>query len=92
MQSKQNQSNAFTSIVQKIKLSIKDFLVNVNKLTGNCGFVHIYQRNPWWKASFCAVQKERSEMEDEEKIRHFKLLDIREYSLMTKDVLYKRCS
>ena len=25
MQNKQNQSNAFTSIVQKIKLSIKDF-------------------------------------------------------------------
>ena len=26
--------------------------VNVNKPAGNCGFGHIYWRNPWWKTSF----------------------------------------
>ena len=26
--------------------------VNVTKSLGNCGFGHIYWRNPWWKTSF----------------------------------------
>ena len=32
---------------QKMKFSIKDFFsVNVTKSAGNCGFGHIYSRNP----------------------------------------------
>ena len=27
---------------QKVKLSVKDFLVNMSKSTENCGYVHIY--------------------------------------------------
>ena len=28
--------------------------VNVTKSVGNCGFGHIYWRNPWWETSFFA--------------------------------------
>ena len=31
---------------QKISLALMISLVNVSKSTGNCGYVHIYQRNP----------------------------------------------
>ena len=34
---------------QKIKFSIKAFF---SKSARNCGFGHIYWRNPWWKTTF----------------------------------------
>ena len=37
---------------QKMKYSMKDFLVNVIKSSGNYGFGHIYWRNHWKKSSF----------------------------------------
>ena len=39
-----------------MKFSIKDFFSNRDQITGNCGFGHIYWRNPWWKTSFFAQQ------------------------------------
>ena len=38
-------SNRYTA--QKMKFSIKDFFSNMTKSVENCGFVHIYWRNPW---------------------------------------------
>ena len=37
---------------QKMKFSIKDFFSKCNQSTWNCGFGHIYWRNPWWKTLF----------------------------------------
>ena len=37
---------------QKIKFSIKGFFTKLAKPAGNCGFGHIYSRNPQWKTSF----------------------------------------
>ena len=34
---------------QKIKFSIKAFF---SKSARNCGFGHLYWRNPWWKTTF----------------------------------------
>ena len=79
MQNKQNQSNAFTSIVQKIKLSIKDFFSKCEQIDTKLWICsHLPKKSLMERFLFCAVKKERSEMEDEEKILHFKLLDIRE--------------
>ena len=35
-----------TNTAQKIKFSIEDPSVNMTKCAGNCGFGHIYWRNP----------------------------------------------
>ena len=37
-------SNRYTA--QKMMFSIKDFFNNMTKSVRNCGFVHIYWRNP----------------------------------------------
>ena len=42
---------------QKMKFSNKVSSVNVTKSAGNCGFGHIYWRNPYWKTSFFVQRK-----------------------------------
>ena len=41
-----------STLHKKTKFFIKDFFKNVIKSAGNCGFGHIYWRNPEWKTSF----------------------------------------
>ena len=38
--------------LQKMEFSIKISLVNMTKSAENCGFGHIFKRNPYWKTSF----------------------------------------
>ena len=48
--------NTHVSPHKKWSFPLRIFSVNVTKSTGNCGFGHIYWRNPSWKTSFfCAV-------------------------------------
>ena len=37
---------------QKMKFPLRISHVNVTKFAANCGFGHIYWRDPWWKTSF----------------------------------------
>ena len=38
---------------KKRKFSTKDFFSKCDQITVSCTFGHLYQRNPWWKTSFC---------------------------------------
>ena len=40
------EKNMIGTTAQKMKFSIKIYLVNVTKSEGNCGFGHIYWSNP----------------------------------------------
>ena len=41
------------TLYKKWSFPLRIFSVNVTKSAGNCGFGHIYWRNPPWKTSFC---------------------------------------
>ena len=46
--------------------------VNMTKSAVNCGFGHVYWRNPWWKTSFfCAMVTENSQI-----VRHKVMLKV----------------
>ena len=38
-------------MLNKASFPVRISSVNVTKSAGNCGFDHIYWRNPWWKIS-----------------------------------------
>ena len=40
------------NVAQKMKFSIKDFIRKYDQIHIDCGFGHIYWRNPSWKTSF----------------------------------------
>ena len=49
-----------STLQKKWSFPLKIFSVNVTKSAGDCGFGHIYWKNPKWKTSFfhfCAVQR-----------------------------------
>ena len=50
-------SNSFyITLHKKWSFPLRISSVNVTKSAGNCGFGHIYWRNPYWKTSFFFVQ------------------------------------
>ena len=54
-----------------MKFSLRISSINVTKSEGNCGFVHIYWRNPLWKTSFFVQWR----MIEEQEKKHIKGLE-----------------
>ena len=44
-----------TALQKKSNFPLRISSVNLTKSAGNCGFIHIYWRNPQWKLHFCPV-------------------------------------
>ena len=52
LQNFQNKDFKTLPLYKKWSFPLKPSSVIVTKAAGNCGFGHIYWRNPWWKTSF----------------------------------------
>ena len=59
---------------KKWSFPLRIFSVNVTNSKGNCGFGHIYWRNPQWKTSFfvqCQIQINNQAIKKDEYVRFF---------------------